>query len=807
MILSAMAAPKELTEKNLIPKIDSIRSIKNIHNGNLNITLENSSMDSSFSTIKESKINYFTGNLTQKYNAYFTITQEILPSRIKETINISAMPANKDLTMSYKIDTNYTLFLFKNEIFVLDNDRIMGIFRQPFIYDYNHTTKYLNYSLKNKILSYTVPKEIFTTSKYPYVIDPVYDDFSSSSLNASKWIIATHADSGTQAIYSTNQNYKGMASFYGLVYTDGNINGNHGETITLYSKNFTANTTEINITYINLINIIRSAGSSNFIFSLNDLPVYVYSRSGDTPLISYSGYEQYEQPILINYSIRLVRDSLTSPWTAYYRNDNNAWHILLENINAGNPNNISFYMANSHASYGVHYEKFYMDSISYSEMPAVQIPISIQSGCYQSRPDQYTIGDGSVLSNSSCGISYNGYINPTTYGNIYYKFNFPSNTDLTDIIIHYRFGDSSNTTDYDVRSQGGDFLFNHILQNGSLYIEADAHLMADFEASINNWETFNNAFHYLGVNDYPISTDLRYFPYPDYFIGTYQTPNLASESYDNDFYNTFNYYWIDEGHYYNSFCSNENCQPNIDSIYNTAKTAFFYDLSITWIFGNTSISNVTYYNGTCSWDNAFCKNTFYSGGYYYCDIDDVIIPCYACNSNNIGSNISSSQCNQTLNNCVNECNHPNSRGCSGNYTVSTCTLGNDGCYHNTYYTTCPNTLVCHTGNCVYPQDIPVNTTNNDVKIEFPAATKTFLLIIFMVVVFGVFLGLGMAIKQDRLGLIIGFVADFLILIISAIPDFPLIGGIMPAWISISLAILSVLIFIFIMVNKLMGGDK
>lgn len=194
-----------------------------------------------------------------------------------------------------------------------------------------------------------------------------------------------------------------------------------------------------------------------------------------------------------------------------------------------------------------------------------------------------------------------------------------------------------------------------------------------------------------------------------------------------------------------------------------------------------------------------CTNPFFSNGYWYCGIDDVI-DCRICNPIDYGFNVSITACNAVS--CNSDCSTQNAKSCYGTNSVQTCLLSDDGCYHQYYSFTCPSTDYCDFGLCrnANTTEISSNTFNqsdysgayySDSEIAKRKTVGEKLLILLGVAFFsfGIMLYLGKAYNQTKLGFILGCISLVVVFICGTIPDFPVIGGFVPIWISILLIVL------------------
>lgn len=681
----------------------------------------------------------------------------------------------------------------------------------------------------------------------------IYDDFTNTPYNNTLWNVTSSSDVSFPAVFSSTwaYTYNGLPNYFGYV-SNGNIPSSTHQQIDVSSLSFPYNVTEINISGINLFYVKRSCNgcSSQTTFSFGDIMFINFSNS-----ISISSVS--ETTILYNTSVHIFKNSNTNRWRFDVNINNTGWVTKFSEIGLTNNSQLSWFMYNSAIDAGTTYMKLYISNITYTTalINYTVPPISYNQSCYQARPDQPNMN--SIVSegnnNFSCNLNYNGNIEILPYGGLRYNFKIPHNTNLSDVVIHYRFGDKENITDYDLGQNNSDYL-TVVKTNGTLSILIfnqvySANCGDDISTSL--YQLCNHAYHLFYTGGYREEDTRNFtFPFNSYsFTGTYRTPNVPIESYDNDFFNTFTYYWgsalgeLGNNYFMNGFasttgnsvnyvyaCDNDNeclsgtkCLGHVcsvlDDTYNIAKTAFFYDLSVTWYYQNTSNSNITYYNGTCIFTDTFCKNPFYLNTNYYCNDIDIIQPCNYCSIGNIGLNITSDMCNNTVSTCNNTCKFPHEISCASTTEQQTCELDYYGCYKNIYYKTCSSGTFCYSGSCLTEEEITsihitnlsqINITtdnsnvwgNQNLTNGLPYETKVLILVIVLIIFFCIPFFIGMRLNQTKIGIMSGLIFCILIFILSAIPNFPIFGGVIPFWIVITFILLMLVITVFVFVKIL-----
>lgn len=221
--------------------------------------------------------------------------------------------------------------------------------------------------------------------------------------------------------------------------------------------------------------------------------------------------------------------------------------------------------------------------------------------------------------------------------------------------------------------------------------------------------------------------------------------------------------------------------------------------------------NVSLVQGICIDTNKFCSNPFFSNGYYYCNID-YIFDCPACNINDYGQNLSLDMCG--IVSCSNDCTLQGNTSCYSQYTVQTCLLSDDGCYHNYISNTCSFGTYCYHGSCLSDADIKNFTQNNAnnqtdyysnqaISSRLNLGSKILIIFITICCVFGICIFIGNKFNLSKEGFIMGCICSVAVFILASIPNFPLIGGFIPIWITI--IIILILISISFLSLKLGGS--
>lgn len=858
----------------------NINSFTDVSAKDIRISLTNTSFDNNnyntTSTLLEKVINVFSSDTIintpitkeSKYNDYVRIRQEKNGTRIKETINITNdIVFTSDVVFNYNIETNGTLIRYNNEIYNIYNNKIIGIFRQPFITDSKNNLLYLNYTLKGSHLSFSVPLEYFNYNNYPFIIDPVYDDFSdyvsvsSSTSTLGSNIIYGSLDSNWD--YYSRCFLYGQYSGYGSCFGD-IINGYESDTLKLHSGNFQSlnvcgnsrnivNSTAFNFSSYNYTTIKMKAinitaeprqndpdyyGKALVNISLFGSTIYSYNNT-------WNGTEYFSDTLgeFFNITIRKINNSF---WLV--TSDKEVLGTF-ENITYKNPDidNLQFM---TYTSASCNYDDGYnmdlillVDDVSYSNTDT-NIVTDYTNGCYQSRPDVRIPADNYFSPTGYCGLNYNGVIT-FNQGALDYTYMLPTHDNLTDIEINFRFGNSSKINHVFLAK---DFpnCFESAVADGYLSLTATAFINSYYRTVYNIpfWNDYNNAQHGLYCYDYygnseTIEYGRKNFTYPYSFNVGYNNVYNPFESYDNNFISTFNTYYAFYDFGYGSFdgwintyladTETGNATDNVSlQIYDVAKHGFLYDLSVTWYFANNSISSdITYYNGTCIWNNTFCSNPFYLGGFYYCDIDDIINDCSACVVGAVGTNISSDMCNQTLGlSCNNSCSIPNEISCYDSSTVQICNLNSNGCYQQNYFSSCPTGTYCSNDttigdNClnnITTTTIPIATINitepedtsnvwfgKKVSSGLQTGTKFIILFIVLFIAFVLCVIGGYFSKMPELGIGIGIIFDIIIVISSSFPDFPIWGGIIPFWFVMLIVLIILIIGIFMVITRINAG--
>lgn len=253
---------------------------------------------------------------------------------------------------------------------------------------------------------------------------------------------------------------------------------------------------------------------------------------------------------------------------------------------------------------------------------------------------------------------------------------------------------------------------------------------------------------------------------------------------------------------------------NIDTYFNgfdVRRDVYVFDAN-----DNASITvTVSLISGLCIDSNfKFCSNPYYLNGYYYCDIDD-IYDCLACNELQYRNNITFDTCNATT--CQDTCTDYGNRSCYSSTLVQSCTLQSNGCYSQYIVATCTSGDTCYRGYCYSTVELNQILYNNYTNYTIPdydtgeisnrlnSGSKILIILMFMVL-FG-FIGfiLGASTGINGLGIIFGSIFSLGLFIIASIPNFPVIGGYIPIWLSIIIIVLIAIVLSIVSPKFIQGG--